>query len=166
MSEYWIDWFTYLLPLKNIFYFRPSFDLWKFAQYNKPFTILYTFLFNLLSWSMLTFYSIHFIMYIHPQVGLWNVLKIFQMIMMKNEEFFLKWKDYYQNCSWKRSFCFNKRAPLFNKRALGQARRTNRGRILPNQELLVTFLIQIKKTSFSGKWHFLTKSNPWMLFLP
>ena len=76
------------------------------------------------------------------------MLKIFQIKIMKNEEIvYLKWKEINQICSWKSAFCLNKRACLFNKRALGQARRAGGGRIPPN-ELFLTLLIQIKKKIF------------------
>ena len=39
------------------------------------------------------------------------VMKIFQLKIMKNEIF--------KNCSWERAFPLMKRAPLFDKRALG-----------------------------------------------
>ena len=32
---------------------------------------------------------------------------------------------------WKRTLCINKRAPLFDKRALGQSRKAGEGRIPP-----------------------------------
>ena len=73
------------------------------------------------------------------------MLKIFQTKIMKNEEIvYLKWKEINQICSWNRAFRLNKRARLFNKRALGQAKRAGGGRITPN-ELFLTLLIQIKK---------------------
>ena len=54
-----------------------------------------------------------------------------------------------------KKFPFIKTAPLFDKRALGQARRVvGGGRIPPNQKLFLTLLIQIKR-NFSGKGHFL-----------
>ena len=49
-----------------------------------------------------------------------DVFKIFQTKIMKNEEIeYLKLKELNQNYSWKRSFQFIKRTPLFAKRALG-----------------------------------------------
>ena len=73
------------------------------------------------------------------------MLKIFQTKIMKNEEIvYLKWKEINHICFWKRAFRLNKMARLFNKRALGQARRAGGGRITPN-ELFLTLLIHIKK---------------------
>ena len=37
----------------------------------------------------------------------------------------------YINCSWKTAICFNERAPLFGKRAIGLSRRVGEGRIPP-----------------------------------
>ena len=67
-----------------------------------------------------------------------------------------------------KKFPFIKTAPLFDKRALGQARRVvGGGRIPPNQKLFLTLLIQIKKEEFFWKRAlFNGVSNPWMLFLP
>ena len=73
------------------------------------------------------------------------MLKIFQTKIMKNEEIvYLKWKEINHICFWKRAFRLNKMARLFNKRALGQARRAGGGQITPN-ELFLTLLIHIKK---------------------
>ena len=73
------------------------------------------------------------------------MLKIFQTKIMKNEEIvYLKWKEINHICFWKRAFRLNKMACLFNKRALGQARRAGGGRI-PLNGLFLILLIQIKK---------------------
>ena len=73
------------------------------------------------------------------------MLKIFQTKIMKNEEIvYLKWKEINHICFWKRAFRLNKMARLFNKRALGQARRAGGGQI-PLNGLFLILLIQIKK---------------------
>ena len=54
---------------------------------------------------------------------------------------------------WIKGLIFNKRAPLFDKRALGKSRRAGGGRILPNWKMFLTHLVQIEKKKIQ-KGHF------------
>ena len=126
-------WLVKVFTCNQVFHNKLLFKaLWAF---------LYIFLF---SWSTFRFYSMYLIMSK-------NVLKIFQTKKMKNSEIvYLKWRIE-SNCSWKRVLHFNKRAPLFDKRALGLSRRVAEGWILSNRKFWLTLLIQIKKKFFFSK---------------
>ena len=57
------------------------------------------------------------------------------------------------NYSWKRDLGFNKREPIFDKRALGQSRRTSR------------CWFKLTKTKFFKNGIFNKASGPWTLYL-
>ena len=68
------------------------------------------------------------------------------------------------NCSPERTLCFNKRVPLFDKRALGQSRMTRRDWIPPNQKLFLISFIYILHFFFH-KGTFNEVSKLWTLHL-
>ena len=69
------------------------------------------------------------------------------------------------------AFLFNKRETLFDKRALGQSRRTGGDIIPPNRKLILISFIYIKKLFFKGLFFFFKKgtlnkaSDPRTLYL-
>ena len=54
---------------------------------------------------------------------------------------------------------------FFDKKTLGQSRRTGGGWIPPNWDMFFTCLIQIEKNIFFQKGTFYEASDPWMLYL-
>ena len=101
-----------------------KFDLWKFW-----FVIKYL-ITNVFSPHCMHFYLIHCF---HNQ-RFHSIYLIMRRICdnnFSNEKDEILRNCLYINCSWKTAICFNERAPLFGKRAIGLSRRVGEGRIPP-----------------------------------
>ena len=85
------------------------------------------------------------------------MLKMFQTKIKNEDIVYLKWGELSQIFLEKGAFCFNKRAPLFYKRAFGWPRMAGMGQIYLIRSYFWHFWFKLRQNNFSGKGHFLRK---------
>ena len=100
-----------------------KFDLWKFWFVIK-YLITNVFLPHCMRFYLICFHNQRF----H---SIYLILRRICDNNISNEKDEILRNCLYINCSWKTAICFNERAPLFGKRAIGLSRRVGEGRIPP-----------------------------------